>query len=216
MSRQEIARRINSIGGDVHRLTQDIAALQSANTANNLDYYYGLSQQAALQAENIALRLRRLVYDSTSQPKAAYLAGAACKLGIIAYESNGIVEITLPCLIPKRSKKAMAFITDPLLVALDTFISGRQPPFKLFTNCVICITHVYDKTLPTTGRVRDHDNIELKGIIDAVNTYLLTDDSGILCNIYSASELGSNDMTHISIMDKGMFPAWILRHQNTP
>ena len=216
MIREGINGRITSISGDVHRLLQDMVAMQIMNINDNPCKYGEFSQQTALSAEGIALRLRRLVFDITNHTKTDYLYDAAINLGIAVCEENGIVEITVPCLIPKRSKRAATFISEPLFAILCKFTSDKQPPFALFNHCVICITHVYDRTLPIKGRIRDHDNIELKGIIDAINTFLLTDDSGNLCDIFSTSEFGETDMTHIAIMEKNMFPVWILRHENTP
>ena len=216
MSRPEISRRIASISGDIHRLTQGITALQSISIADNPGAYSDFSQQTALLAECIALRLRRLVYDMDNRPKSDYLLAVANELGITVSEHDGIVEISVPCLLPKRSKRAADFIAGPLFATLDKFTSGRQPPFVPFTHCVICITHVYDITIPTQGRIRDHDNVELKGIIDTINTFLLTDDAGNLCDMFYTSEFGETDYTRISIMEKNRFPAWVLGYENTP
>ena len=216
MSRPEVSRRIASIIGDIHRLTQGIAALQSICITDNPGAYSDFSQQTALLAEVIALRLRRIVYDTANRSKSDYLLNAADELDITVSEHDGIVDISLPCLLPKRSKRAADFIAGPLFATLDDLTSGRQPPFVPFTHCVICITHIYDKTLPTQGRIRDHDNVELKGIIDTINTFLLTDDAGNLCDIFSTSEVGETDYTRISIMEKNRFPTWVLGYENTP
>ena len=64
------------------------------------------------------------------------------------------------------------------------------------------------------GRERDHGNIEIRGIIDTINTFLLTDDTGILCDIFNAGELSDEDCTRISIMKKDMFPKWVFGYRN--
>ena len=64
--------------------------------------YEILSTDAALRAEGIACRLRHLIYASTNVKKNEYLTSAAVMQDIHIQQRNGIVEITLPCLLPKR------------------------------------------------------------------------------------------------------------------
>ena len=203
------------IGDEIRRLGQDIVALQSVDVVDYPENYSQLSYGAAIRGEDIIQKLRRLVYETTNIQKVEYLADAANALGISVTERGGTVEIVLPCLIPKRKNKSNDFIADPLFGALTRFIFSRQQPFEKFKHCVICITHVYDKALMNKRRIRDHDNIEIKGIINVINLFLLTDDSGSLCDIYSASEIAEDDFTKITIVDKDMFPEWLLGHKNS-
>ena len=215
MERQVLLRKIMGIGDEVRRLGQDIVALQSVDIVDYPDNYSQLSYGAAIRGENIIQKLRRLVYETTNIQKVEYLTDAANALGISVTENDRTVEIVLPCLIPKRKNKSNDFIADPLFGSLTQFICNRQQPFEKFEHCVICITHVYDKALMSRRRIRDHDNMEIKGIIDVINLFLLTDDTGGLCDIYSASEIADDDFTKITIVGKDMFPEWILRHKNS-
>jgi len=202
-------------GDDVRRLEQDLVALQSVDVVKFPDNYSGLAHQAAIRGEFIARKLRELVYSTTNIEWPDLLLGAANELGItVECDVNGIVEITLPCLIPCRKKKPTDFIVAPLYAVLEQFVD-RPPdnPFERFTHCTISITHVYNKELFGKGRDRDHDNIEIKGIIDVVNTFLLTDDTGNLCDIFNTSEISDTDMTRITIMKKDMFPKWLLEYK---
>ena len=217
MDRQVLLRKIMGVGDEIRRLQQDIIALQSIDIVNYPENYSSLSHQAAIRCEFIAHKLRGLVYATTNTSRADYLESAADGMGIcVAKGNDGVVDITIPCLIPHRRKKQSGFITDPLYAALARFVSSQQQcsHFEHFKHCVICITHVYDKELFGKGRKRDHDNIETKGIIDAINTFLLTDDNESLCDIYNASELSDQDITRISIMKKDMFPEWVLGYRN--
>jgi hypothetical protein len=203
------------VGDEIRRLQQDIIALQSIDVVEYPENYSNLSQQAAIRGEYIAHKLRGLVYGTTNISKADYLANAADEMGInIANNDNGMVDITIPCLIPHRRKKQTGFITEPLYAALERFVSSRDSPFERFNHCVICITHVYDEVLFGKGRKRDHENIEVKGIIDVLNTFLLTDDNGSLCDIFHAGEISDNDFTRISVMKKSAFPEWVLGYKN--
>ena len=62
-------------------------------------------------------------------------------------------------------------------------------------------------------RVRDYDNLELKQFLDVAASFILTDDSGLLCDAYNTTELGETDCTRISIMDSKHFPKWLAERQ---
>lgn len=68
--------------------------------------YELLSTDAALRAEQIACRMRHLVYGFTTVQKHEYLTSAANVLGITITAQPGLVEITLPGLLPKKSNAA--------------------------------------------------------------------------------------------------------------
>ena len=80
------------------------------------------------------------------------------------------------------------------------------------SHCIVCFSLVYSKELPVR-RVRDYDNLELKQFLDVAASFLLTDDSGLLCDAYHTTELGDMDCTRISIMDSKQFPDWLERKQ---
>jgi Holliday junction resolvase RusA-like endonuclease len=150
--------------------------------------------------------LRELVYSTTNKDWSELLKGSANGMGItVDCDARGVVDITIPCLIPGRKKKPTEYITAPLYAALEGFIRGRPPdqPFERFERCVICITHVYDRRLIGKGRKRDYDNIETKGIIDVINAFLLTDDSGFFCSVYHTSEISDRDYTRVSVVNRG-------------
>ena len=79
-------------------------------------------------------------------------------------------------------------------------------------HCVVCFSHVYCQDLPKR-RVRDYDNLELKQFLDVAASFILTDDSGLLCDAYNTTELGETDCTRISIMDSAHFPEWLAERQ---
>lgn len=62
--------------------------------------YELLSTDAALRAEQIACRMRHLVYGFTTVQKHEYLTSAANVLGITITAQPGLVEITLVCFLP--------------------------------------------------------------------------------------------------------------------
>jgi len=212
-----LSNAIKQIERECARLEQDITALQNIDVNDDPEEFNRLYYQAVMRSEFLVLKLRQFLYDTTDIQPDEYLEKAADTLGItISCNEGGIVDITLPNLMPTRKYKATDVILAPLYVILKKFVADRshKSPFKRFEHCAICITNVYDKSLLKKQRIRDPDNIEIKGIIDVINTFLLVDDSGNLCTYVNASEISDNNFTRISIMKSDMLPAWILRHQN--
>lgn len=211
MNRVIISQRITSILGELSRLTSTLYAMNMADIQKYPENYEVLSTDAALRAEQIACRLRHLIYSTTSIKKTEYLSSASALLDIgIRYE-NDILEITLPSLLPKKMQhQSSEFLLDPLHNALSRYAENHSLP--QYRHCVVCFSHVYCRELPDR-RVRDYDNLELKRFLDLVASFVLVDDSGLLCDAYNSTELGSTDCTRISIMDSTQFFVWLEKRE---
>ena len=211
MNRAILSQRITSILADLNRLTNALYAMNTTDIQRYPDNYEVLSTDAALRAENIACRLRHLIYSTTSIKKGEYLTSAAVMQGINVEKKGEVLEITLPCLLPKRKQRQSAeYLLDPFTAAMGQYT--RDHPMPRFQHCVICFSHVYCQDLPER-RVRDYDNLELKQFLDVAASFILTDDSGLLCDAYNTTELGETDCTRISIMDSKHFPTWLAERQ---
>lgn len=207
MNRAILSQRISSILDDTQRLNNALYAMNTTDIQRYPDNYEVLSTDAALRAEQITCRLRHLIYATTRIKKSEYLTSAAAMQGIDIWQRDGIFEITLPCLIPKRKQRqSTEYLTDPLTAALEQYV--RAHPVQRYRHCVVCFSHVYCRDLPER-RIRDYDNPELKQILDTVGVWLLTDDGGLLCDAYQTTELGEADCTRMFIMEKPRFPIWL-------
>ena len=176
------------------------------------DNYEVLSTDAALRAERITCRLRHLIYATTSIKKEEYLRSAETMQGIEICENSGILEIKLPCLLPKRrQRQSTEFLLDPFTSALSDYAAHHTMP--QFQHCVVCFSHIYAQELPER-RIRDYDNLELKQFLDVAASFILTDDNGLLCDAYNTTELGEEDCTRLFLMDSTQFPAWLAERQN--
>lgn len=69
--------------------------------------------------------------------------------------------------------------------------------------------HVYNKNLPLVGRVRDHDNIEEKHVLDIVSSFCMKSDSGFYVDTFHTTRLGMEDGTLLYVMEAKKFPGWI-------
>jgi len=162
-------------------------------------------------------------YNSSCDNGDGVISNITNDSSITCIKDFGSIDITIPCLIPGRKKKPTEYITAPLYAALERFIKESEANqstasfrlFERFDECVIWITHIYDRQLTARGRKRDYDNIETKAIIDVINAFLLTDDNGLLCNVYHTSEISDKDLTRISVMTKDVFYKRVLDMKNS-
>lgn len=220
MNLEIIHQRILSISDDIRRLADVLHDMGELDMPRFFEKYGELSVEAARRSEWITLRLRHLIYGGTCIRKHDYLPQAVDTQGIRIQQSEGMYEITLPGLMPKRkARQGAEFLFDPLMFALEQYVSGNR--IVRFPHCTVCFLLVYDRTLPTR-RIRDYDNLELKYALDAAASYLMYSDTGLLCDAYQTTELGETDCTKMFIMDTRHFPAWyaqrqeILQSEETP
>lgn len=213
MDRQILSKRIADILGDISRLTNALYALEMTDIQRYPDNYEVLSMDAAIRGERIACRLRHLIYSSTSVKKVDFMKDVAQQQGIHIENKEGIMQITLPSLLPKRKQQRNTeFLIDPFYFTFSQYADTHQ--IQKYRECIICFSHVYSRELPSR-RIRDYDNIELKQILDVIATFIMLDDNGLLCDAYNTTELGDEDCTRIFIMDKSLFPQWLAMHQNS-
>lgn len=207
MDRKMISAQIGELLNSLSRLNNNICAMDTMDIQRYPENYEVISTEAALRAEKIACRLRSLLFASTGVPKREYLLKASEEHGIeIGYE-DGILEVTLPRLLPKKkTRQSSLFLTEPLHAALEQY--AEEHPMPRFRECVICISHVYGHDLPDWCLL-DYDNLQQKQILDTVALYVMLDDSGLLCDAYNTTELGEKDCTRIYVMGKGRFGKWL-------
>ena len=122
MNRALLSKRISSLLAEVSRLSNALCAMNTMDLQRYPENYELLSTDAALRAEQIACRMRHLVYGFTTVQKHEYLTSAANVLGITITAQPGLVEITLPGLLPKKKQRSAEYLTDPLGQALGQFV----------------------------------------------------------------------------------------------
>lgn len=213
MERQIITQRITAILDDISRLQSALYAMSTTDIQRYPDNYEVLSTDAALRGESIACRLRHLIYATTGIKKTEYMQSASVIQGIQIDCENDMVEITLPALLPKRKQRqSTEFLLDPIYFAMSNYADRK--PLPKFRHCVVCFSHIYCRELPAR-RIRDYDNLELKQLLDVVSTFIMADDTGLLCDAYNTTELGDTDCTRITVMDKDRFSEWLEERKNT-
>lgn len=212
MDRAVISKRIGRIMEDIQKLSGTLCAMENTDLVQYLENYSRLTTDAALLSEQIACKLRHLLYGSTGIRKEQYLVSAGNVQGISIQDEDGVLQITLPCLLPKRKQRqSTEYLTDPLYFTLSQYADGHMLP--MYKHCVVCFCHIYSEELPA-NRIRDYDNLEMKQLLDVLATFIMEDDNGILVDAYNTTELGKTDSTCICIMDKYRFPRWLEERQD--
>ena len=206
-----MAKRISNILADQERLTNTVRAMKTMDIRRYPGNYKVLSSEAARRSEQITCRLRHLVYETTDTGKKEYLLSAADAQGVYIGQHGGVLEITLPGLVPKRRRRqSPEFLLDPFIAAMSRYAEEHDVP--RYEHCVVCFAHVYDKKL-SKYRVRDYDNLELKQILDVATSFVMLDDGGLLCDAYYTTELGETDCTRMFIMDSRRFKDWLVERE---
>lgn len=211
-NQKTINQQLQKLEDELLKLNNTIFALKTTDIKIYGENFEELSINAALRAERIACQMRNLVCLASPHSKAVYLPKAAHAQGITIQEQEGILSITLPGLLPKRKVHTnAAFLHEPLNYVLQEYV--KTNPLPLYRDCIVCFEQIYDEKLPSR-RIRDYDNLEFKQILDTISPYVLTDDSGLFCDSYYTTELGKEDHTLVSIMEKPDFSKWLQSREN--
>lgn len=218
---QKQLNHVQQIAGEVEqRVAESRAILRSYVRKDGKDGaagYDGLNDmvlEAAKNSEYLTERLRRLTLELTLDQRkyVEYKRELVTIHGIEAEYAEGILRIDLPVLIPHRKAAYTDFLCKPLYTALQHWCvkqaeQSKEIPF--FEYATVAFVHEYDRTLPL-ARVRDHDNMEEKQILDVIDNFFLKSDNGKYINTYHEITLAETDRTHIYVMRREDFPLWLM------
>ena len=119
------------------------------------------AESAAILSEKSTAHLRNMFFSVSNEPPIYYYPKAAEVQGIRVWADTNYLRVLLPALLPDKKKRdGCKFLLLPLQAALI-----QSGPLPHFSDCVICVEHIYDHNLPIKA-VRDYDNLELKAVID--------------------------------------------------
>ena len=171
--------------------------------------------EASFLAERLAGGLRRLVIENClwKREREVYGLGLVKLHGIRVEYESGVLKVELPGLLPHRKNKYTDYLYKPVTMALENWCIRRQEQgeeIPQFERAAVCFLHVYDRK-QSVARVRDHDNIEEKQMIDALGMFFLVSDGGLYLDTFHTSTLGEEDKTCLFLMAQETFPRWICR-----
>lgn len=166
-------------------------------------------------SERIALIARSLpVY--TGHPDAGKLVREGLMEEIpveLGFTREGWFCLRMPMLLPRKEKTSRNYIRGYLYPALERFV--REKGWIRYPDCVLIFRHIYDRKRPERY-YRDHDNIELNTVVDAVSMFLLVDDTPMRCRHYYCSAAATNEHTEVYIVPKDDFPQWLAMEKDIP
>ena len=157
--------------------------------------------EASESAEHLADRLRRLVLGNpyAGPRKEEYCLGLVQIHGIDVEYEDHILKARLPFLLPHRKNKYTDYIYKPFFLALQNWCMERRKGGKeipVYEQATVCFVHEYNQRLPKS-RVRDHDNIEEKQVVDALGTYFLMSDNGLYLDTYHTTTMTGDQIVKI-------------------
>lgn len=120
-------------------------------------------------------------------------------------EDGAVVHIIMNCPLPKKFKNTemlrdleMEYLT--YANAINQAFSKHNIP-RFTEKVVLCFRHIY---LPE-DKLIDHDNIEIKTVIDAITLNVLQDDNPSRCSLYMDYGIGDYRHTEIDIVPEKDF-----------
>ena len=203
---QEILKTIDK----VERQTEDFTlTLRRARRAIEMNDQSAteLLLTAYEQKERSTLLCRALpIYSPEPQvrPKVKQvLTDAACAR--CGYTEEGWFCAVIPTLLPKKRNSSTGYIKEIMYASLERFFMDKQ--IRKFGKCTIIFRHVYNRNNPKRAW-RDHDNIEIKTVIDAIALFVMEDDSPHVCQHFYCSAEGDQDKTEVYIVPQEEFLMW--------
>ena len=166
------------------------------------------STAAAKLSEGVTLRVRSLP-GHTGHPMAREHLRSAIREAVpveLGFTEQGWFCLRMPMLLPRKEKSSRSYLRGFLYPALEEFTAGLEP--IRYPNCVMIFRHVYDHRRPER-EYRDHDNIELNAVVDALAMFLLPDDSPMRCRHYYCSAAGIIERTEVYLVPRGEYQAWL-------
>ena len=136
------------------------------------------SVSAAKLSEGVTLRVRSLP-GHTGHPLAREHLRSAIREAVpveLGFTEQGWFCLRMPMLLPRKEKSSRSYLRGFLYPALEEFTAKLEP--IRYPNYVMIFRHVYDHRRPR-WEYRDHDNIELNAVVDAIAMFLLPEGADI-------------------------------------
>ncbi|GHU78932.1 hypothetical protein FACS1894191_0610 [Clostridia bacterium] len=207
MNKNVIQRRFFYLQGQLEQISDFLNRAKNMEFAGSYTDYQDMTREAVRLMEKTTCGMRELILNSTYIKKPEVMNEIAEIHGITIEYADGWYKIVMPALLPhKRPNQSCAYILDPLRHAIRKF--EREQYILRLRECVICFRHIYSKELPERAW-RDHDNIEVKKVLDVIADKLIVDDTGHWCSNFQTSASGENSATEIYVMPSEKLPEWL-------
>ena len=197
-----------------------LASMVSRNVRDA--YAAGDRKEAYQNAFEFAYHTERLTLLARTLPALTGIPAARSKMEHqiaevlplhIGYTADGWFGVDMPALLPKKEHGGADYIRQNLYLALGEYFKSRD---KLRLDaCVLVVCHRYDRKRPERA-YRDHDNIELNAIVDALALYALYDDGPLRCEHHYCSLQDDRDATTVLLVPQDAFTVCYTRIKTAP
>ena len=198
---------------ETEKLLKQLNAVKTDYADKRIEEALAKSVTAAKISEAVALKTRALPAH-TGHPQADAMVQKAIDEAIpveMGFTEEGWFSLRMPILLPRKEKSSRSYLRGILYPALEKFSHGKE---KIrYRNCVLIFRHVYDRNRPER-EYRDHDNIELNTVVDAIAMFFLVDDTPLECAHFYCSTAGDEERTEVYIVPKADFESWLAMEKN--
>lgn len=160
-------------------------------------------------AECFMCNLRDIMANVKQETKQEVLIRCADSMGISVQKKDGILEVTLPMILPTKAKAKAEFLFEPLFFAMENFSKNESLFIK--EKVMMCIEFIYDRSNKNSPR-GDHDNKEVKQVIDAIANFVVPDDSDDYLSLCQISTEGEYNHTKVYVMPESHFAEFFSDH----
>ena len=193
---------------ETEKLLKQLNAVKTDYADKRMEEALAKSVSAARISESVTLKTRALP-AYTGHPQAEGMVQKAIEEAVpveMGFTEEGWFCLRMPILLPRKEKSSRSYLRGLLYPALERFTCGK--PKIRYRNCVLIFRHVYDHNRPER-EYRDHDNIELNTVVDAIAMFFLVDDTPLECRHYYCSTAGDEDRTEVYIVPRAGFESWL-------
>ena len=193
---------------EAERLVKTLYAVKTDYADKRMEEALTKSVTAARISESVTLKTRALP-AYTGHPQAEVMVQKTMEEAVsieMGFTEEGWFCLRMPILLPRKEKSSRSYLRGSLYPALERFTCGK--PKIRYRNCVLIFRHVYDHNRPER-EYRDHDNIELNTVVDAIAMFFLVDDTPLECRHYYCSASGEKEMTEVYIVPRADFESWL-------
>ena len=160
-------------------------------------------------AECFTCAVKEITARISQKSKKEIMIKCAENMGLEVEKKDGILEVTLPMILPTKAKAKAEYLFEPLFFAMENF--SRNEPLFIKEKAMMCIEFIYDKNNKNIKR-GDHDNKEVKQVIDAISAFVVPDDSDDFLSLCQISSEGEYNHTKVYVMPERCFSAFLLDH----
>lgn len=193
---------------ETEKLLKQLNAVKTDYAEKRIEDAQEQSVSATRIAESVTLKTRALPAH-TGHPQADAMVQEAIEETVpveMGFTEEGWFSLWMPILLPRKEKSSRSYLRGFLYPALERFAYGKTR--IKYRNCVLIFRHVYDCNRPER-EYRDHDNIELNTVVDAIAMFFLVDDTPLECRHYYCSAAGDEERTEVYIVPRADFESWL-------